>query len=77
VVTGGGGGPRHKVTSPLKEGSYNDLFPGPQLRFFHFIDLENKDSSIIFNVYQLENDGKFTTTDPLFINNRAVSNSSL
>jgi len=67
IVSGGGGGPRHKVTIDPKKQRYQDLFSGPELRFFHFSEIEDRDDTLIFRVLRLESDGTFTVVDPLII----------
>lgn len=67
IVSGGGGGPRHKVSIDPAKRPYKDLFPGPALRFFHFCEIENRKDSIAFRVLRLEPDEKFTVIDPLKI----------
>lgn len=63
VVSGGGGGPRHKVfTNPAKR-RFEDLFVGPELRLFHFIVVEIKDNALASNVFGLHPDGTFTIVD--------------
>jgi predicted phosphodiesterase len=67
IVSGGGGGPRHKViTDPLKQRK-QDLFPGPEIRFFHFCEIESRNDALVFKVLRLESDGSFATIDPLTI----------
>jgi hypothetical protein len=67
VVSGGGGGPRHKLTIESGKQRYQDLFSGPELRFFHFCEIEDRDNTLIFRVLRLESDGTFTVVDPLII----------
>lgn len=67
VVSGGGGGPRHKVAINPEEPRYNDLFGGLELRFFHFVCLQIRDNMIIYNVYRLEPNETFTAIDPIII----------
>ena len=65
IVSGGGGGPRHKVTiNPLKR-HYNDLFPGPELRFFHFCEIETKGQGLELRILRLGPDESFTVADSL------------
>jgi hypothetical protein len=44
---------------------YEDLFAGPELRFFHFCEIELSEGSLNFRVHRLESDGTFTLVDPL------------
>ncbi len=37
VVTGGGGGPRIRLETGARQRHRDDLFAGPELRFFHFL----------------------------------------
>jgi 3',5'-cyclic AMP phosphodiesterase CpdA len=67
IVTGGGGGPRHKVYVDPKEWHYEDLYAGPELRFFHFCEIEVTGESLLFTVHRLEADGTFSSVDPLTI----------
>jgi len=67
IVSGGGGGPRHKVTvDPLKR-HYDDLFPGSELRFFHFCEIEIGREGLDYRVLRLEPDETFTVADLLTI----------
>jgi hypothetical protein len=67
IVSGGGGGPRHKVyTDPTKR-RYPDLFPGPELRFFHFCKIEDLKDALAFQVLRLDSDETFTVVDPVII----------
>jgi hypothetical protein len=65
IVSGGGGGPRHKVYVDPADRRYEDLFAGPELRFFHFCEIELSEGSLNFRVHRLESDGTFTIVDPL------------
>lgn len=67
IVAGGGGGPRHKVSIDPAKRRYRDLFPGPELRFFHFCEIEHREDSIAFRVLRLEPDEHFTVVDPFII----------
>jgi len=67
VVSGGGGGPRHKVIIDPQKQRYRDLFSGPELRFFHFCEIETDSDTLFFKVLRLESDGGFATIDPLTI----------
>jgi 3',5'-cyclic AMP phosphodiesterase CpdA len=67
VVTGGGGGPRHKVDVDPTTRPYSDLFQGPELRFFHFGEIERQDEGLVFRVLRLEPDGTFTIAETLDI----------
>jgi 3',5'-cyclic AMP phosphodiesterase CpdA len=63
IISGGGGGPRHKLTKH----DYKDLFDGPELRFFNFCRIELKKNSLQFEVYKLEENGNFSVAEALEI----------
>ncbi len=63
IVSGGGGGPRHKVLIDPQKRSFEDLFDGPELRFFHSCEIELHGKSLFFRVLRLESDGTFTIAD--------------
>ena len=63
IVSGGGGGPRHKVDVDPTKRRYNDLFPGPELRFFHFCEIEFSDRALVLKVRRLEPGGTFSIVD--------------
>jgi predicted phosphodiesterase len=67
IVSGGGGGPRHKVWMGPSKRLYEDLYPGPELRFFHFCEIENRDQGLAYRVLRLEKDDAFNAADPLAI----------
>ncbi len=67
IVSGGGGGPRHKVIVDSAKARYKDLFAGPELRFLHFCEIENREDALVFRVLRLELDGTFTVVDPFVI----------
>jgi len=67
IVGGGGGGPRHKVYIDPQKRRFDDLFPGPGLRFFHFCEIALWGKGLNYRVQRLEPDGTFTVTDPLTI----------
>ena len=66
IVSGGGGGPRHKVIIDPRKRRYQDLFSGPELRFFHFCEIESHKDTLVFRVLRLESDETFSVVD-LFI----------
>jgi predicted phosphodiesterase len=70
IVSGGGGGPRHKVSVDPKNRRYEDLFRDPELRFLHFIEMKVVGSTLAYGVLRLNPDGTFTTTDSLEITKR-------
>ncbi len=67
IVSGGGGGPRHKVTIDRKKQRPQDLFSGPELRPFHFCEIESLDDSLVFRVLRLESDETFAIADSFVI----------
>ncbi len=67
IVSGGGGGPRHRVSVDPARSVYQDLFSGPEIRFFHFCEIERRGNALAFRVLRLESDGSFATIDPLLI----------
>jgi predicted phosphodiesterase len=67
IVTGGGGGPRHKVFVHPNKQRFKDSFLGPELRFFHFCEIENLGRKLYFKVFGLESDGSFTIGDSITI----------
>ena len=64
IVSGGGGGPRHKVSIDPTKRRYQDLYWGPDLRFFHFCEIESRDGALVFRVLRLETDETFSVVDP-------------
>jgi 3',5'-cyclic AMP phosphodiesterase CpdA len=67
IVSGGGGGPRHRVTIDPRKQRSQDLFSGPERRFFHFCQIENYNDTLAFRVVRLESDGTFMALDPLIL----------
>jgi 3',5'-cyclic AMP phosphodiesterase CpdA len=67
IVSGGGGGPRHKVYIDPRRQLYQDLFSGPEIRFFHFCEVENRNDSLVFRVLRLDSDETFSVVDPFII----------
>ncbi len=67
VVSGGGGGPRHKVSIDPRKRRYHDLFSGPELRFFHFCEIEVRHDALAVRVVRLEPDETFTAVDTFII----------
>lgn len=67
IVSGGGGGPRHKVNiNPIKR-SYDDLSPGSELRSLHFCEIEIYDGALFYKALALEPDDRFSSIDPVTI----------
>jgi predicted phosphodiesterase len=67
IVSGGGGGPRHKVTIDWRKQRPQDLFSGPELRFFHFCEIESRNGALVFRVLRLESDETFAVADSFVI----------
>jgi 3',5'-cyclic AMP phosphodiesterase CpdA len=67
VVSGGGGGPRHRLYTEAGQRRYRDLYPGPDLRFFHFCEIETEEKALQFKVVRLEDDETFRAVDPLTV----------
>jgi len=65
VVSGGGGGPRHKVSINPEKRRYNDFFSGPELRFRHFVEIEVAGSTLAYKILYLKPDDTFAITDSL------------
>jgi hypothetical protein len=65
IVSGGGGGPRHKVFDDPPERRYTDLFSGPEVRFFHFVSIQIQNHTIIHRAHRLEPNETFTVVDPI------------
>ncbi len=64
VVSGGGGGPRHRLTIDPSKRRYEDFFVGPELRSFHFCEVENGENGLRFRKLNLDPDDTFTVADP-------------
>jgi len=54
IVSGGGGGPRHKLNINPKTRRYNDLFKGPAKRFFHFLQITYRKEGLLVEVIAFE-----------------------
>jgi predicted phosphodiesterase len=67
IVSGGGGGPRHKVFTDPRKIRYTDSFQGPELRFFHFSEIELLDEALTFKVLSLEPNRTFSIADHLSV----------
>ncbi len=67
IVSGGGGGPRHKVYIDPRKQRYQDVFSGPELRFFHFCELEYRNDALVFRVLRLEPDERFSVADSFIV----------
>jgi predicted phosphodiesterase len=67
IVSGGGGGPRHKVIIDPRKRRCQDLFSGPELRFFHFCEIESHKDTLVFRLLRLESDETFSVVDPFVI----------
>jgi hypothetical protein len=67
IVSGGGGGPRHKVYTDPRRQRVPDLFSGPGLRFFHFCEIEAHPNALVFRVLRLEPDERFSVADSFIL----------
>ncbi len=67
IVSGGGGGPRHKVEIDSRKQRVHDQFSGPELRFFHFCEIQCHHDALVFRVLSLEPDGRFSVADSFLI----------
>jgi predicted phosphodiesterase len=67
IVSGGGGGPRHKLNIDPDQRRYRDLYSGPALRFFHFCEIEIGEGTLQVKVARLEEDETWSVVDPLTI----------
>ncbi len=67
VVSGGEGGPRHKIIIDPRRQRHQDLFSGPEIRFFHFCEIESCNDNLVFKVLRLESDRTFAVIDPVII----------
>jgi predicted phosphodiesterase len=67
IVSGGSGGPRHQVMIDPRKQRSQDLFCGPERRFFHFCEIENHHDTLVFKVLRLESDETFSEVDPFVI----------
>jgi len=71
IVSGGGGGPRYRVHVDLEGRRFKDLFPGPELRFFHFCEIELSTTGLIFQAMRLGSDGSFTFADSIRLHGKS------
>jgi hypothetical protein len=67
IVSGGGGGPRHKLAVKPAETTYPDQFEGPAIRFFHFCEIEVGEKALNYRVVQVEKNGITRIVDKLQI----------
>jgi 3',5'-cyclic AMP phosphodiesterase CpdA len=67
IVSGGGGGPRHKVALKPAKDMYPDQFKGPALRFFHFCEIEAGKKELSYRVIRVDSDGTSRIVDNLKI----------
>lgn len=65
IVSGGGGGPRHKVSIDSEQQKYRDLFKGAELRFFHFCQIRVNSKTLYCEVISLQLDNRFSIVDSL------------
>ncbi len=64
IVSGGGGGPRHKLFTAPGSRRFEDIFTGPKIRFFHFIELETNHEGLTSRTFELQSERKFRIVDP-------------
>jgi hypothetical protein len=67
IVAGGGGGPRHKVFTEPGKRRFEDLFAGPEIRPFHFVEIELNEAGLTSRDVQLQADGCFRVIDPFTV----------
>lgn len=67
IVSGGGGGPRHELTIDPRKQRSQDLFTGPERRFFHFCEIKSDQDTLAHKVMRLEPDEAFAETDPFIL----------
>jgi hypothetical protein len=67
VVSGGGGGPRHKMPAESAKTIYRDEFKGQTHRFFHFCELEAGEKELSFRVIRVDSNGTSQIVDILNI----------
>lgn len=73
IVSGGGGGPRHKLNIDPKTRRYDDLYPGGKIRFFNFCEIERTEAGLLVKVRRLKSDGMFDVADQFMIAKRPKS----
>jgi hypothetical protein len=66
VVSGGGGGPRHRLLAPSRHRRFEDASSGPALRLLHACEVEHVGARLEFRVVKLE-DGAFGDFDSLVV----------
>ncbi len=72
-VSGGGGGPRHRLETRPEYQRGHDLFAGGPLRFMHFLELELGDDAMTVRVVRMSDDTtpRFDTADEVTLSYRA------
>jgi len=65
IVSGGGGGPRHRLETNKSKRHFNDLFDGPSLRFFHFCEMKIQRDKLVVQVIKLNDNGTFSIADEI------------
>ncbi|MCX6999756.1 MAG: metallophosphoesterase [Candidatus Sumerlaeota bacterium] len=63
IVSGGGGGPRHRLDIDKKHRKFDDRFDGPAVRFFQFCELVIHGDHLDLRVIRLKGDGTFDVAD--------------
>ena len=67
VVSGGGGGPRHRLRVDSARQRYVDQFAGPPLRFFHFCELTMSPGRLDLEVIRLGEASTFDVAEKITI----------
>lgn len=67
MVSGGGGGPRQELETDKEKRRYNDLFPGPSLRFLNFCQMTIEEDRLCIRVIKLNDEAKFEIADEIFV----------
>jgi len=63
IVSGGGGGPRHRLDIDKKHRKFDDRFNGTAVRFSHFCELVIHGDHLDLRVIRLKDDGTFDVAD--------------
>ena len=61
IISGGGGGHRHRLDTDKKNRKYNDTFNGPSIRFLHFCQLEIHETFLEMQIVKLDKNDSFET----------------
>lgn len=63
IVSGGGGGPRQKLTINKKKRPFDDLYNGPAKRFLHFCQVHIEPEGLTVKVIKLKKNLRFELAD--------------